>query len=378
MITFTSCLLAVPFILAALQRGSADKTGLVSEKLEAANRLVEEEVVSGRVGAAALLVARNGVVALEKSYGRLSRDPGSPSCKPDSVFLVASISKPVTALAVMRLVEQGQIGLDDLVKNYFPGFTGGGRERITIRNLLTHTTGLPDMLPENIPLRKRQAPLKDYVSATLCTPLLFSPGSRVSYQSMGLLLAGSVVERVSGKTLDHFLQAEIFGPLKMRCSSMGLGQRKIKDTVRCELPASGELIMTEADRSWDWNSAYWRKLGAPWGGMHSSVTDIGALLQTMLEGGRPILGEKTVRMMVTDQNAGLDKPWGLGWKVGADAFYDGSPALAFGHEGATGTLCWADPARQLVFVLFTNRPLDNDKTNFLRRVSKAVSDAALP
>ena len=92
MITFHSCLLVFPLILAVLQRGSADKAGLVSEKLEAASQLVEEEVASGRVGAAAFLVARNGVIALEKGYGRLSREPGSPSCKPDSVFLVASIS----------------------------------------------------------------------------------------------------------------------------------------------------------------------------------------------------------------------------------------------------------------------------------------------
>jgi CubicO group peptidase (beta-lactamase class C family) len=368
-------LFSLPVLLIGGQRSPDPKADLPSDEFEAAVRLVKQEVASGAVGAAALLVARNGVVAVERGFGRLSRDPSSKLCQSQSVFLVASISKPVTAMAVMRLVDQGRIHLDDPVKNYLPEFNGDGRERITIRNLLSHTSGLPDMLPENVELRKRQAPLKDFVAGTVRTPLLFPPGSRVSYQSMGILLAAEIVERLSGQPLDAFLQREVFARLKMRHSSMGIGRRNIADTVQCDLPSSGDLTMSASDRAWNWNSPYWRKLGVPWGGMHSTVGDIHLLLQAMLEQGSGVLKPELAEAMVADQNKGLNRPWGLGWEVGQGAFFEGSPARAFGHKGATGTLCWADPDRKLVFVLFTNRPLAHDKDKFLERVSKLVSDA---
>ena len=89
--------------------------------------------------------------------------------------------------------------------------------------------------------------------------------------------------------LDRFLQREVFGPLKMRHSSMGIGKRKIEETVQSDLPAQGDLRMQDSDASWNWNSPYWRNLGVPWGGMHTTVGDINRLLQAMLDSGRPIL-----------------------------------------------------------------------------------------
>jgi CubicO group peptidase (beta-lactamase class C family) len=362
-------------LILATQLAAAEEEGMKAEPFKAATRLIEEQVESGLVGAAALLVAHNGRIVVEQGFGSLSRKAVAKPCRSDSVFLVASISKPVTAMAVMRLVDQGRIALDDPTQKYLPEFTGDGRERITVRNLLSHTSGLPDMLSDNIELRKRQAPLKDFVSGALRTPLLFPPGTRVSYQSMGILLASEIVERVSGMPLDRFLQREVFGPLKMRHSTMGIGKRKIEDTVQCDLPVQGDLRMLDADASWNWNSPYWRNLGVPWGGMHTTVGDINRLLQAMLEKGRPILQPTLGESMITNQNAQLDKPWGLGWEVGENALYDGASAKVFGHSGATGTLCWADPDRKLAFVLFTNRPLGNDPGHFLRQVAKAVSDA---
>ncbi|MBI3665395.1 MAG: beta-lactamase family protein [Acidobacteria bacterium] len=354
----------------------AEKAGLSPEKLGAAIQLVEREASSGAVGAVAFLVARDSYVAVERGYGRLFPGPGSPPCRPDSVFLVASITKPMTTMAVMKLVERGRIGLDDPVSRYLPEFSGQGRERITVRHLLTHTTGLPDMLPENIELRKRQAPLREFVAGTLRAPLLFPPGTRVSYQSMGILLAAEIVEHLAGERLNSFLEREVFTPLGMRSSSLGLRGRQIEETVQCGLPSSSDLTMTAADKSWNWNSPYWRNLGAPWGGMHSTAGDIALALQAMLEGGRPVLQPDTARAMITDQNAGLDKPWGLGWQLGTGAFFPSSPAALFGHSGSTGTMCWADPARKLIFVLLTNRPLANDPSNLHARVSALVSEAA--
>ena len=148
-------------LMLTTQLAAAEEEGVKPEPFKAATRLIQEQVESGLVSAAALLVAHNGKIEVEQGFGSLSRKAGAKPCRSDSVFLVASISKPVTAMAVMKLVDQGRIALDDPVQKYLPEFTGDGRERITIRNLLSHSSGLPDMLPDNIELRKRHAPLKD-------------------------------------------------------------------------------------------------------------------------------------------------------------------------------------------------------------------------
>ncbi len=147
-------------LLLAAQIAAAEEEGVKPGPFAAATRLIQEQVESGLVGAAALLVARNGKVEVEQGFGSLSRKAGAKPCRTDSIFLVASISKPVTAMAVMRLVDQNRICLHDPAQKYLPEFTGDGRERITVRNLLSHTSGLPDMLPNNIELRKAHAPLK--------------------------------------------------------------------------------------------------------------------------------------------------------------------------------------------------------------------------
>jgi CubicO group peptidase (beta-lactamase class C family) len=166
--------ICLPLMLAT-QLAAGEEEGVKPGPFKAVTQLVQEQVESGLVGAAALLVAHNGKIEVEQGFGTLSRKAGAKPCRSDSVFLVASISKPVTAMAVMKLVDQGRIALDDPVQKYLPEFTGDGRERITFATCSATLPGLPDMLPDNIELRKRHAPLKDFVSGALRTPLLFPP-----------------------------------------------------------------------------------------------------------------------------------------------------------------------------------------------------------
>ena len=119
------------------------------------------------------------------------------AAKIDTPFLVASLTKPMTVSAVMLLRDRKQLELSDPVKQYLPQFQGDGREAITIKHLLTHMSGLPDMLPENVELRKRHAPLSEFVERTCRTDLLFQPGGQVRYQSMGILLAAAIVEKIT-------------------------------------------------------------------------------------------------------------------------------------------------------------------------------------
>jgi CubicO group peptidase (beta-lactamase class C family) len=349
-----------------------------ASRLEHAAQMLESEVKAGRIGAAAIIVARHGKVVLHKGYGRLSPEPDSPPATPDSIFLLASITKPVTACALMLLVERGLVSLNDPVSHYLPEFAGGEREKVRVRDLLTHTSGLPDMLPENRKLRRAQAPLSEFVKRTYKTPLLFAPREHVRYQSMGILLAGEIVEKVTGMRLRDFKKKEIFGPLGMKDSALGLGQGwRIKDTVWCYQSPDADPKDIELFGA---NGAYWRDIGHPWGGMHSTTSDLAILLQTFLNGGvyrgKRFMSPVTAKAMTSNRNAHLDTPWGFGWALQQSSvwnyFGDLVSPRTFGHAGSTGTVAWADPERQLLCVLLTNRPGRLNKWRLHRLVSNTV------
>ena len=355
---------------AELRPADPAAAGMSAPRLERAASILAAEVDQKRISAASLIVARQGKVVLDRGFG----------CQPDTIFLLASITKPVTACALMLLAERGQVSLDDSVQRYLPEFQGGLRAQVRVRDLLAHTSGLPDMLPENLELRRAHAPLSEFVRRAMTTPLLYAPRTGFSYQSMGILLAAEIVERVSGQRLRNFERREIFEPLGMKRSALGLGGRKIEETARCQTSASAN---PEDTRRFGANSPYWRDMGHPWGGMHSTTGDLAILLQTFLNGGSyggsRIFSPATVAAMTRDQNEAVKAPWGLGWglatsRVWADFGELVSPRT-FGHVGATGTVAWADPDRQLLCVILTTRPHGEDGGRLLRLVSNAVAAA---
>jgi CubicO group peptidase (beta-lactamase class C family) len=334
---------------------SAVAMALRKEKVDEAIALIQSQVDSGSVRAASLQVCQ-GKQVVDRAFGAAKT--------PHAVFLLASISKPMTASAVMLLSDRKQLSLEDPVNKFIPEFKGGEKDRIVLRHLLTHTSGLPDMLPENDALRKRHAPLKDFVAATCTTPLLFSPGTNVKYQSMGVLLAAEIVERVSGRRLPDFLRDEIYRPLGMKDTSLGLGGRDLKETMQCQV---------EEQNDWDWNSAYWRNLGSPWGGAHSTAADVGRFLRYFVDPTPPVLKPATVTAMITDQNQGLKTPWGIGWTL-ARGFGKHSSVKTFGHGGSTGTLAWLDPEKGVSFVLLTTKPSAVSNRTLLGPASDVISE----
>lgn len=358
-------LMAGVAVMGQLAKSTPEAAGMSKERLARASSLLAAEVKAGRVSAASILVARNGRVVLHEGFG----------AKPDAVYLLASISKPVNAVALMVLVERGLVSLDDPASRYLPELQGEDRALIRVKDLLTHTSGLPDMLPQNTELRQAHAPLSDFVKGTFTTPLLYKPRTDFSYQSMGTLLAGEIVERVSGEKLRAFQKKEIFDLLGMKDSSLGMGGRRIEDTVLCQTGTGPDV-----DRFGP-NSAYWRDMGHPWGGMHSTVTDLAVLLQTFLNGGhfggKRLLGTATVARMISDQNTAIGKPWGLGWGLATSPVWvycgDLVSPRTFGHSGATGTVAWADPESGVVTVILTTRASAEDGGRLLRTVSNAVA-----
>ncbi|MFN0106283.1 MAG: serine hydrolase domain-containing protein [Bryobacteraceae bacterium] len=322
-------------------------------RFQSAELILDKAVASGHLHAAVLRVEQRGEV-FERAFGK---------AKPDSPFLIASITKPMTATAVMLLADRGLLRYEDPASKYLDNFTAGDRSKITIRHLLTHTSGLPDMLPDNIALRQRQAPMQDFVKGALTTPLLFTPGARTSYQSMGILLAAEIAERVAHKPLRQFLHTELFQPLKMTRTALGLGKFKLADTVRNQTEHADPPGGTPETAAWDWNSPWWREFGAPWGGAHSTAADIAKLLNAFLHPTGTPVKKETAQRMIANQNMGLDKPYGIGWSV--------SPA-PFGHGGSTGTSCWADAGREATFVLLTSLPSRVSQKLIIDPVAKAV------
>lgn len=342
-------------------------------RFERAAELLIEAIDRNQIGAASLTVWKDGDAVYERGFG--VRAPGSSEAvKPDSVFLLASISKPISVCGLMLLVERGQVGLNDPVQKHLPEFEGEHKGEVTVRHLLSHTSGMPDMLPENVPLREAHTPMPGFVDAALKTPLLYRPGTDFRYQSKGILLATEIVRRIDGRPFRDFLRDEIFEPAGMSKTSLGLGGRKIEETVWCGLSEKPET-------DWDANSSYWRDAGQPWGGVHSTGPDLARLLKVFLEGGqidgRRLFGAATVQAMTRNQNTHLQAPWGLGWGLRDSLvwtyFGDLCSPRTFGHVGATGTVAWADPDTGLSCVVLTNLMVEDG--HLLNRVSNVVASA---
>lgn len=343
------------------------RAAMKDHKWDAATEVLKQATASGQVEAASLY-ARHGDIVLNEAFGKAKYA--------EAIFLLASISKPMSTAAVMTLHDQGLFDLDDQVRKFIPEFTGNGRDDVTMRHLFTHVSGLPDQLPENSKLRARHAELGEFIQEAIGTPLLFTPGSQYRYSSMAILLASEAARRISGTAFTTLVDETVFQPLNMKHSALGVGDLQRESLMRCQVenaaPESGSGEPTAKD--WDWNSNYWRELGSPWGGVHGSAADVARFLETFLHHQGEILRPETARLMITNQNPPGVRPRGLGFDLGSGL---GGPAsdTTFGHGGSTGTLCWADPPSDAVFVVLTTLPAGAVDPHPRNLASKAVAEA---
>ena len=213
-----------------------EEVGLSSERLERAYGLLEQAVAKGFLMGAAIQVSRKGITLEPRCFGRRELDLHGAPVEPDSIFLVASVTKPVTATAAMLLVERGKLCLDEPVSSIIPEFGKKGKEGVLVRHLFTHTSGLPDQLPENQQLRAKHAPLKEFVRRICEVELLFPPGTNVSYQSCGLAMLAEIVERIEGIPFREFMRREVFDPLEMKGTSLGAQQDKVQRISKVKIP----------------------------------------------------------------------------------------------------------------------------------------------
>lgn len=364
---------------------SPETLGFDVRRLHRVYALLDDWTRNDAMPAAAVCVGRADGTVEPRFFGRSGPEKDRPPLRSDALFLVASISKPVTVTAVMVLVERGKLALDDRVADFLPRFAQNGKADVRLRHLMTHTSGLPDMTPNNRALRESHAPLSRFIEEVERLPLAFPPGTAVRYQSMGIAVLAEVVHQVSGTTLPEFLRSEVFDPLGMADTSLGYRPETRERIARIRLEPEQE------DTDWNWNTSYWLGFGAPWGGLITSPADFARFCRMMLHqgtlDGTRILSPATVRAMTRNQLAAMPlvpeeerrcRPWGLGWQLAWPAhsanFGDLLGPRTYGHWGATGTLCWIDPDTQAFLVLFTTQPGGDDGRQ-LARVSNAVAAA---
>jgi CubicO group peptidase (beta-lactamase class C family) len=350
-----------------LKHAKPKEIGIDADRLETAYRLLQKWTTGpgAPIPGGAILVGRHGRVVPPRFFGRQGPEPGAEEIRQDGLFLLASISKPITYLAGMLRVEQGQLNLSDPVARYIPEFAAQHKEDTLVEHLFTHTSGMPDMLGDNAELRRKHAGLKTFISGAIGATPLFEPGTDRKYQSMGTLVAAELVQRLAGRPIRDVLRRELFEPLGLvdiALGSRGLDRRRL---VRVEVPEY------QVGSDFGWNSRYWQEFGAPWGGAFASPEDLAVICQLMLGDGEVrgtrLLAPATVRSMTENRLAtmpGIDprlaasRPWGLGWKLnhrGTSASWgDALGPDVFGHTGATGTMCWMDRKRDAFCILLTS------------------------
>jgi uncharacterized protein YbbC (DUF1343 family)/CubicO group peptidase (beta-lactamase class C family) len=355
---------------APTERDLANSLATNDPRLAEVDSVIEQAIAKDEIPGGVLLVGSHGKIVWRKAYGSRAILPKREAMTPETIFDLASLTKVfATTAAVMKLLEQGKVRLNDPVVKYIPelGTEGATAEKnqITIRQLLTHTAGFaPDPTDANIAAGWAGAdPLLHEIYAE---PLTAPPGSRFVYSDTGFILLGEIVRRVSGISLDEFDEKEIFAPMGMRETRFLPPANwipRIAPTEEIDLPAgakagsgAGKVLRGAV------HDPRARQMGGVAGhaGLFSTADDLSLFCKMMLAGGvapngKRIFAEATVRLMTSPQQA----PWipsvrGLGWDI--DSAYsaprgDLFPIGSYGMTGFTGTEVWIDPSSQ-TFILF--------------------------
>jgi serine-type D-Ala-D-Ala carboxypeptidase len=329
-----------------------------------------------------VLIRHKGAPILHAAYGLSSKYSALDTLAADPIeattgtlYDLASITKLFTTTSAMRLVEQGRVGLDDPVARTLPEFAANGKDSITLRHLLTHTSGLPDYLTlwelEDSPQARMQRVLR--------TAPLNPPGKVFRYSDLGLITLGRLVEEVAGDSLDRVVRDMVTAPLGLE-STMFRPPAELKGRIA---PTEDEA---KVGRGMVWGEVHdenaWSLGGvAGHAGLFCTAQDLGVFAQLYLDGGESrgvrLLRTETVAEMTRNQIGALE--WrGLGWELNAD-YYMGHLASerTYGHTGFTGTSLVVDPRRELIVILLSNRVHPTRNGPSQNPVRQAVADAAL-
>ena len=371
-----------------------------SPKLPGVGAALQEQIDRHEIaGAVTMVVSKDRVLHLESTG--LADVAAHKPMQADTVFWIASMTKPITATAVLMLQDEGKLDVHDPVAKYLPEFANlktpsGQPANLTLIQILTHTSGLGEA---GGPAAREAKTLADLVPLWLAAPMQFEPGSRWSYCQSGINAAGRIVEVVSGMSFDAFLKKRLFQPLGMTSTTFypGASERARQVTAYAKNATTGSLEAVPPrpefgprDRPPQGN-----------GGLYSTAEDYGRFCQMLLGGGRfqgvRYLSEASMKLLSTPQTPetlptgffqndtygrrGLNYGWALGTCV-LKAPHDGVPAMlspgTFGHGGAWGTQAWVDPVKGVAYVLMVQRSnFPNSDASEVRRVFQRAAAKAL-
>jgi len=376
---FGALLLAA--LLAANAAGRAED--LDASKFAGVRRQMQSFVDAAEISGAVTVIGRkDGVVSME-AVGLQDLDRGAPMPK-DALFRIASMTKPITAIGIMILADEGKLAIDDPVEKHLPEFRGQmliadrgpdtvtlkrPSRPITIKDLLTHTSGLPVKMPEGLGdlYARRDHTLAEGVMALSQRPLDFEPGTRWAYCSPGIDTLGRIIEVVSGRPYEAFLSERIFQPLGMVDTTFYPTAQQLTRlaTMYKKDKATGKLVAAPGGNLGPPQNA---RYPIPAGGLYSTGPDLARLYQMMLDGGalhgQRILSAASVQAMTAsltgDLPAGFSPGmgWGLGWGVvrTPGGVTGALTPGAYGHGGGTGPQGWIDPAQNLFLIMLIQRP----------------------
>ena len=409
-------LLAVALTAASLPSDKPEAVGLSSERLQRINQMIQRYIDAGEITGAITMVSRRGKVAHFESQGQMDLEKTTPMRK-DAVFRIASMSKPITAVAILMLMEEGRLRLTDPASKFIPEFTDTkvaietapyrpaangqpardaayytmpAERAITIRDLLTHTSGLEsgtlgNRIGARMSPRNTSLTLEKYVPTLGQVPLDFQPGSRWSYSLLaGMETLGRVVEVASGMTFDQFLKQRLFDPLEMTDTTFVPSDAQSARAVTLYDGRDGKLARLDTP---GWLAT--KTLFSGGGGLWSTAEDYLRFGQMLANGGvlngKRILSPRTVDLLATNHVGDLytgtgGRVNGLGFGLGVDVVLDNAASGrrvsngTFAWGGAFGTYFWVDRKEAIVGVLMVQEPVNSLRTDFQNAVMQAIID----
>jgi CubicO group peptidase (beta-lactamase class C family) len=357
--------------------------------LEAVDAVVRRALAAAAFPGGVLAIGRGGELAHLRAFGRLSYDEGAAAVEPDTIYDLASLTKVVvTTTLAMMLVDEGKLDLDARVRDFHPGFAGGAKDRVTLRQLLTHSGGLLWWAPLYKELQGKAA----YLQRIVAMDLDYEPGTKAVYSDLGLILLGDVVERLGGAPLAELARERVSGPLGMRDTLFRPPADLVPRVAPTENdPWRGRVLRGEVHDE----NAFALGGVAPHAGLFGTAPDLARFAAMLLDegrfSGRRLVSRATIELFTERAGVPLASR-ALGWdtpanETGERSSTPGAPGYtsagtllsprSFGHTGFTGTSIWIDPERELYVILLTNRVHPTRENNKIRAVRAEVADAAV-
>jgi CubicO group peptidase (beta-lactamase class C family) len=358
--------------------------------------MLAERIAAGDFPSAVYLVAERGREVFADALGNAVVEPEKIPATLKTIYDLASLTKPlITGLLCARRIELGELTLDSSVSHYLPEFDRTDKNMITVRELLTHSSGLPAWRPLYI---LAQGEPDRALAAIASLDLEYKPGTRVVYSDLGFITLGLLLERFTGKRLAELAQSEIIRPLNLKRTFFNPERAMQTGIAACELGNSYERNTCRETNAGEYDN--WREnliwgevhdgnahfLGGAAGhaGLFSTAGETFALANQFIASQTQLLKPETCELFRTNMTEGMEEARSIAWKLAASRESSAGPDLprdSFGHAGFTGTSCWIDPEHDRVFLLLTNRThvrkLPFENINGVRRQFHSLAVAAL-